>query len=63
MKVPKPPGPSGALMVRIRAAGAEDRLVVQEMLGQLGYVFTAEEVQARLKLLATSDADPVLLAT
>ncbi len=49
-------------MVRIRAAGAEDRLVVQELLGQLGYVFTAEEVQARLNLLATSDTDPVLLA-
>ena len=49
-------------MVRIRAASAEDRLVVQELLGQLGYVFTAEEVQARLDLLATSDTDPVLLA-
>ena len=50
-------------MVRIRAAGAEDQLVVQELLRQLGYVFTAEEVQARLNLLAVSDADPVLLAT
>ena len=50
-------------MIRIRAAGAEDRLVVQELLHQLGYVFTAEEVQARLNLLAASDTDPVLLAT
>lgn len=50
-------------MVRIRAAGEEDRLVVQELLDQLGYVFTAEEVQARLNLLAVSDTDPVLLAT
>lgn len=49
-------------MVRIRAAGAEDRLVVQDLLRQLGYVFTTEEVQARLDLLAMSDADPVLLA-
>lgn len=49
-------------MVGIRAAGTEDRLVVQELLSQLGYVFTAEEVQARLSLLATSDTDPVLLA-
>ena len=37
--------------------------MVQELLGQLGYVFTADEVQARLDLLATSDKDPVLLAT
>ena len=50
-------------MVRIRAAGAEDQLVVQELLRQLGYVFTADEVQARLNLLAVSDADPILLAT
>ena len=50
-------------MVCIRVAGAEDRLAVQELLGQLGYVFTAEEVQARLNLLARSGTDPVLLAT
>ena len=50
-------------MVRIRAAGAEDRLAVQDLLRQLGYVFTADEIQARLDLLAMSDADPVLLAT
>lgn len=50
-------------MVRIRAAGAEDRLVEQELLRQLGYVFTIEEVQARLDQLAMSDAAPVLLAT
>ncbi len=50
-------------MIRIRAAGVEDRLVVQKLLGQLGYVLTTEEVHARLSLLATSDTDPVLLAT
>ena len=50
-------------MVRIRSAGTEDWLVVQELLGQLGYLFTAAEVQARLSLLAMSIYDPVLLAT
>lgn len=49
-------------MVCIRPAGVEDRLAVQELLLQLGYVFTVEQVQARLSLLAMSDADPVLLA-
>lgn len=50
------------LEIRVRQANEEDELVVHELLGQLGYVFTAEEVQTRLNLLATSDTDPVLLA-
>ena len=49
-------------MVRIEAAGPEDRLAVRDLLGQLGYAFTAEEVQVRLSLLAASGVDPVLLA-
>lgn len=48
--------------IRVRQANEGDELVVQELLGQLGYAFTAEEVQARLNLLAASDTDPVLLA-
>ncbi len=50
-------------MIHIRPADDQDELAVQELLGQLGYVFTAEEVRARLVLLATSGTDPVLLAT
>lgn len=52
-----------ALMIRTRLATSEDRLAVQELLGQLGYVFSAEDVQARLILLAASGTDPVLVAT
>lgn len=48
--------------IRVRQANEGDELVVQELLGQLGYVFTAAEVQARLNLLAASNTDPVLLA-
>ncbi len=49
--------------IRVRQANEGDELNVQELLGQLGYTFTAEEIQARLNLLAASDTDPVLLAT
>ncbi len=50
-------------MIRVRPADEQDKLAVQELLGQLGYVFAVEEVRARLVLLATSGTDPVLLAT
>ena len=49
-------------MIRVQLADEGDDLAVQEMLGQLGYVFTVEEVRARLILLATSGKDPILLA-
>jgi GNAT superfamily N-acetyltransferase len=49
-------------MVRIREAGTEDWRAVQALLGQLGYNFTAEEMRARMNLLAASGTDPVLLA-
>ncbi|UZE46752.1 GNAT family N-acetyltransferase [Rhodopseudomonas sp. P2A-2r] len=52
-----------ALMIRTRLVTSEDRLAVQELLGQLGYDFSAEDVQARLNLLAASGTDPVLVAT
>ena len=50
-------------MIRVRPADEGDVLVVQELLGQLGYVLTVEEVRTRLALLAASRTDPVLVAT
>lgn len=50
-------------MIRVQLAGEQDDLAVQELLAQLGYAFTVEEVRARLVLLAASGTDPVLLAT
>ena len=50
-------------MIDVRPADPGDSVVVQELLGQLGYAFTVEEVQSRLALLARQPADPVLLAT
>ena len=50
------------LEIRVRQANERDELAVQELLGQLGYVLTPEEVRACLVLLATSGTDPVLLA-
>ena len=50
-------------MIDVRPADPGDSVVVQELLGQLGYAFTVEEVRARLDLLARQPADPVLLAT
>ncbi len=50
-------------MIEVRPADPGDSVVVQELLGQLGYAFTVEEVRARLVLLAASGTDPVLLAT
>jgi N-acetylglutamate synthase-like GNAT family acetyltransferase len=52
----------GVFGIHVRQANDEDELVVQELLGQLGYILTVEEVRARLVLLATSSTDPVLLA-
>lgn len=49
-------------MLRIREVDAEDSRAVQYLLSQLGYIFTVEEVQGRLNLLAGSGTDPVLLA-
>ncbi len=49
-------------MICVRLSGEEDELAAQELLGQLGYIFTIEEVRARLVLLAASGTDPVLLA-
>ncbi|MDF3813491.1 MULTISPECIES: GNAT family N-acetyltransferase [Rhodopseudomonas] len=50
-------------MIRTRPATPEDRLAVQELLGQLGYAFSAEEAESRLIHLAASGNDPVLVAT
>lgn len=50
-------------MIDVRPADLGDSVVVQELLGQLGYAFTVEEVRARLALFAKQPADPVLLAT
>ena len=49
-------------MIDVRPADLGDGLVVQELLGQLGYALTVEEVRARLDLFATKPADPILLA-
>lgn len=50
-------------MIDVRPADPGDSVVVQELLGQLGYAFAVEEVRARLDLFAKQPADPVLLAT
>lgn len=50
-------------MICVRQVDEDDKLAVQELLGQLGYIITIKEVRARLVLLATSGTDPVLLAT
>jgi len=50
-------------MIEVRLTDPGDSLVVRELLDQLGYAFTVEEVRARLALLARQPADPVLLAT
>ncbi|WP_428391820.1 GNAT family N-acetyltransferase [Lichenicoccus sp.] len=50
-------------MIRIiRKAAAQDRQAVRDLLGQLGYAFTVEDVEDRLNLLAGTGTDPVLLA-
>ena len=50
-------------MIRVRPANEGDELVVQELLDQLGYGLTVEEVRTRLALLAASRTDPVLVAS
>lgn len=50
-------------MIDVRPADPGDSVVVQELLGQLGYALTVEEVRSRLDLFAKQPADPVLLAT
>ena len=50
-------------MIDVRPADPGDSVAVRELLGQLGYAFTVQEVRARLDLLARQPADPVLLAT
>jgi len=50
-------------VIDVRLADPGDSLVVRELLDQLGYAFTVEEVRARLDLFARQPTDPVLLAT
>lgn len=49
-------------MINVRPADLGDGLFVQELLSQLGYAFSVEDVRARLALFANQSADPVLLA-
>lgn len=50
-------------MIRVQLASEQDDTATQELLAQLGYVLTVDEVRARLVMLAASGTDPVLLAT
>jgi len=50
-------------VIEVRPADLGDGLVVRELLGQLGYAFTVDDMRARLALFAKQPADPVLLAT
>ena len=49
-------------MITIRQANTNDAGAVRDLLGHLGYTFTAEAVQDRLTLHAAAGTDPVLLA-
>ena len=49
-------------MITIRQANTNDAEAVQDLLGQLGYIFAVDAVQDRLTLLAASGTDPVLIA-
>ena len=49
-------------MIDVRPANLGDSLAVQELLSQLGYAFTVEDVRSRLARFAKQSADPILLA-